>query len=205
MNGLSILRYLCENGLEYSGVAATLLGIWLTTRRKLSCWPVVLISDVIYLVVFYRARLFSDALLQIFFLAFTLYGWWYWARGMREDGEVRVEAQTAANLIGGLLLGAAGSVVWGFGMMRVHAALPFLDAALMIYSLVASWWAVKKHISNWWLWIAVDAIYVGEYIYKGLLPTAALYALLIGLAALGVRDWKRAAEDTRAHAQPRSR
>ena len=28
--------------------------------------------------------------LQVFFLAFTLYGWWHWWRGVREDGEVRV-------------------------------------------------------------------------------------------------------------------
>jgi nicotinamide mononucleotide transporter len=39
----------------------------------------------------------------------------------------------------------------------------------------------------------VDLVYIGEYLYKGLRPTAALYALLAGLAVLGLRDWKRAA------------
>ena len=67
-----------------------MLGIWLTTRRSLVCWPVVLAADVIYLVVFYQARLLSDSLLQLFFVAFTLYGWWHWWRGVREEGEVRV-------------------------------------------------------------------------------------------------------------------
>jgi nicotinamide mononucleotide transporter len=157
----------------------------------------VLVSDLIYLVVFFQARLFSDALLQIFFLVFTLYGWWYWWRGVRQDGEVRVEPQTIPSLLWGLAAGAVGSVVLGAWMTHLHAALPHLDAALTAYSLVASWWAVRKYISNWWLWIAVDVVYIGEYIYKGLWPTAALYAGLVGLAALGVRDWRRAA------AQPR--
>ena len=72
-------------------------------------------------------------------------------------------------------------------------ALPFLDAMLTSYSLVASWWGARKHIANWWLWIVVDVVYVGEYLYKDLRPTALLYLLLVALAALGVRDWRRAA------------
>jgi nicotinamide mononucleotide transporter len=73
--------------------------------------------------------------------------------------------------------------------------LPYLDAMLMSYSLVATWWQARKHIANWWLWILVDAIYVGEYIYKDLWPTALLYAAFVPLAVLGLRNWRRAAAD----------
>jgi nicotinamide mononucleotide transporter len=180
--------------MEEAGVLTTVVGIWLITRRKLICWPVVLISDVLYLIVFYRVRLYSDALLQIFFLAFTLYGWWYWWRGMREEGEVRVVRLPLKSLLAGLAIGAAGGLALGFLMKQIHGtALPFLDALLTSYSLVASWWAARKHIANWWLWIAVDVAYIGEYLYKGLKPTAALYALLVALALLGLRNWRRAA------------
>ena len=61
------------------------------------------------------------------------------------------------------------------------------------YSLVGSWWQARKHIANWWLWIVVDLVYIGEYIYKDLWLTAVLYAGLVGLAVLGLRDWQRAA------------
>jgi len=87
---MTIANYLVANWVEIAGFVTTLVGIWLTTRRLLICWPVVLVADFLYLVVFYRARLFSDALLQGFFVVFTLYGWWHWWRGVREDGEVRV-------------------------------------------------------------------------------------------------------------------
>ena len=56
--------------------------------------------------------------------------------------------------------------------------MPHLDAALTSYSLVASWWGARKHIANWWLWIVVDLVYIGEYIYKDLWLTALLYAVL---------------------------
>ena len=191
MNWTAIANYLATNWMEDAGVITTVIGIWLTTRRNLICWPITLISDVLYLIVFYRVQLYSDALLQIIFIAFTLYGWWYWWRGVREDGEVRVVHLPIPVMILGLIVGAVGSVLLGLLMERIGAALPWLDATLMSYSLVASWWQTRKHIANWWLWIVVDVVYVGEYLYKGLRPTALLYAGLVALAALGLRDWRR--------------
>jgi nicotinamide mononucleotide transporter len=186
-------QYIVTHWVELAGFLITALGIWLTTRRLLICWPVVLLADFLYLVVFYQARLYSDALLQVFFVAFTLYGWWHWWRGVREEGEVRVVRLSMPSLLIAVAAGTLGSFVLGAVAVRLHAALPHLDAALTSYSLVASWWGARKHIANWWLWIVVDIIYVGEYIYKDLWLTAILYVALVGLAILGLRDWRRAA------------
>jgi nicotinamide mononucleotide transporter len=189
----SITAYFAAHGLEAAGMLATVIGIWLTTKRLLICWPVVLAADLLYLVVFYRSELYSDALLQLFFVAFTLYGWWHWWRGVRQEGEVRVVPLPRASMIVAIAAGAVGSILLGVLAVRLHAALPHLDAALTSFSLVASWWGARKHIANWWLWIVVDLVYIGEYIYKDLWLTALLYAGLVGLAILGLRDWRRAA------------
>lgn len=192
MSPASIVHYLAAHWIEIAGLVTTVLGIWLTTKRLLICWPITLVADVLYLVVFYQARLLSDALLQVFFVVFTLYGWWHWWRGVIETGEVRVEPLNVRGWIIGIAAGAAGAMLLGTLMVRIGAALPHLDAALTSYSLVASWWGARRHIANWWLWIVVDVVYVGEYIYKNLWPTAALYAGLVVLAMLGLRDWQRA-------------
>jgi nicotinamide mononucleotide transporter len=189
----AIAHYLATNWLEAAGFLTTLVGIWLSTKRVLLCWPVILAADIFYFIVFYRAQLLSDALLQVFFLAFTLYGWWHWWRGVRLEGEVRVVPLAFSSLVLAVIAGGAGSFVLGELAKRFHAALPFLDATLTSYSLVASWWQARKHTANWWLWIAVDLTYIGEYLYKDLRATAMLYAILVGLAALGLRDWRRAA------------
>ena len=202
MSWMEITHYAAAHGLEIAGVVTTVLGIWLTTRRLLICWPITLAADVIYLVVFYRARLFSDTLLQVCFIAFTLYGWWHWWRGVRQEGEVRVEPLSLRGWFGGLAAGAAGAAMLGGVMMRLHAALPHLDAALTSFSLVASWWGARKHTASWWLWIVVDVVYVGEYVYKDLRATAVLYVGLVALAVLGLRDWRRAAATQQA--QPSS-
>ncbi len=188
----AIWAYLGAHGLELAGMITTVLGIWLATRRLLICWPVSLLADVLYLIVFYQSRLYSDALLQIFFVAFTFYGWWHWWRGVLEEGTVRVAPLGLRGWTGGMIAGAIGAVLLGALMVRVGAALPYLDATLASYSLVASWWQARKHLANWWLWIVIDLIYIGEYLYKDLQATALLYAGLVLLAALGLRDWRRA-------------
>lgn len=185
-------HYLVSNWVEVTGWSTTLVGIWLTTRRNLWCWPITLAADVLYLVVFYRAQLLSDALLQVFFIVFTIYGWWNWANGMRQEGTVRIAPLHLRNAAIAILAGVAGTFVLAAIAIRLHASLPYLDAALASFSLVASWWDARRHIANWWLWIVVDTFYVVEYVIKSMWFTTVLYALLIGLAILGLRDWRRA-------------
>jgi nicotinamide mononucleotide transporter len=192
MNESLIPTYLAAHWVELAGFVTTWVGIWLTTKRLLICWPVVLAADIFYLAVFYSSRLYSDALLQVFFVAFTLYGWWHWWRGVRNEGEVRVVPLAMPAMLIALAAGAAGALALGGLMVRIGAALPHLDAALTSYSLVASWWQARKHTADWWLWIVIDLVYIGEYLYKNLLLTAVLSAGLVALAILGLRDWRRA-------------
>jgi nicotinamide mononucleotide transporter len=188
----AVAQFIVAHAWELIGFVTTALGIWLTARRNLLCWPITLVADFVYLVVFYKVALLSDTLLQVFFIAFTLYGWWHWWRGVREQGEVRVEPLRLQHAVIAALAGIVGAFVLGFLMKRVGAALPYFDALLASFSLVGSWWQARKHIANWWLWIVVDTLYVGEYIYKDLWLTAVLYAVLVWLAVVGLRDWKLA-------------
>jgi nicotinamide mononucleotide transporter len=186
------LSYLASHLLEVSGFTTTLIGIWLMTRRSMFCWPFIMVANLLYLTILSRAQLYSGALLQFFYIAFSIYGWWHWRRGVQESGEVRIVPITRRALLVGLAVGTVGALLLGWLMSRASASLAQLDAALASFSLLATWWQSRKHIANWALWIAVDLIYIGEYIYKGLMLTALLYALLVLLALLGLRDWSKA-------------
>jgi len=192
MNEAAVGSYLLAHWVELAGAVTTAVGIWLTARRNLLCWPITLAADLLYLVVFYRVQLLSDTLLQVFFIAFTLYGWFHWWRGVREEGEVRVVRLSRSSGLTAMALGVVGTVILGVLAKRLNASLPYLDASLASFSLVASWWQARKHIANWWTWIIVDIVYVGEYIYKDLWLTAVIYAALVILAVVGLRDWRRA-------------
>ncbi len=192
MTAHAIAAYLVSHWIECAGWSTTLLGIWLTTRRSLLCWPIILVADVLYLIVFYQARLLSDAMLQVFFVAFTVYGWWNWWRGVQQEGEVRVASLSGLSTAVAVLAGIAGTFFLGVIAKGLNASLPYMDASLASFSLVASWWQARRNIECWWLWIAVDLLYVGEYGYKDLWLTAVLYIVLVGLAIVGLRQWRGA-------------
>jgi nicotinamide mononucleotide transporter len=163
------------------------------------CWPVGLASVALYGWIFFDAKLYSDMLLQGAFAVLQVYGWWVWLeQGNRntqvDSGEVRVQAVARKALVMGLLLAVIGSAVLGSLMARfTDAALPYVDASLTAFSLVAQYWTARRYIASWWLWIAVDVVYVGMFVFKGLYPTSGLYALFVALAVIGLRDWSRAA------------
>ena len=119
---------------------------------------------------------------------------------MREEGEVRV-APLGFRASSSRLLQASPAASSSANWQSVFTQrCPTLDAALTSFSLVGSWWQARKHIANWWLWIVVNLVYIGEYIYKDLWLTAVLYAGLVVLAILGLRDWRRAARSTQTAA-----
>jgi nicotinamide mononucleotide transporter len=67
-----------------------------------------------------------------------------------------------------------------------------VDSALLAGSLVGSVWAARRNLESWWVWIIVDVLYVGVYVFKHLYLTAVLYAVFVVLAVLGLRRWQTA-------------
>ena len=184
--------------IELFGALLSAWAVWLTAQRRPWCWPIGLLSVAVYVGIFAEAKLYSDALLQVAFAVLIVYGWLRWLRNLDDDGRVQVAPLPTSEAAAHIALGVIGSLMLGFAMHRwTDAALPWLDATLTAFSLVAQWWQARRHIAAWWLWIVVDVIYVGEYVYKHLLITSVLYAGFIVLAAIGVRRWRQAG---RAHA-----
>jgi nicotinamide mononucleotide transporter PnuC len=181
--------------LSWFEVAAALIsaaGVWLTARRSPWSWPVGLVSVIAYAWIFIDAKLYSDTLLQVVFALLIVYGWHRWMRNLDDSGHVRVASLDTQSAVLHLTLGTAAALALGYAMHRwTDASLPWLDAALTAFSLVAQWWQARRHAAAWALWIAVDVIYVGEYAYKSLPVTAILYAGFVVLAAIGWRAWHR--------------
>ncbi|HEU0276281.1 MAG TPA: nicotinamide riboside transporter PnuC [Rhodanobacteraceae bacterium] len=189
--------------IEAIGALLSIVAVWLTAVRHGWCWPIGLASVIVYAWVFVNARLYSDALLQGFFGTMIAYGWINWSRHLGDDGRVRIARLPRRQAALHLLLGAVGALLLGAVMHRwTNAALPWLDSALTAFSVVGQWWEDRRHIAAWWMWIAVDVIYVGEYVYKQLLITSVLYAVFVVLAVIGLRKWQRVRADAVAGPAP---
>ncbi len=179
--------------LEIAAVVVSFAGIWLTAKRQMLCWPVNVVACALYFALFLDVRLYADMVLQALFGIGILYGWVAWARGANDAGAVVVVPLQPREALAGLAAGAVGGVAIGWFTSRyTDAALPWVDATLSSFSLVAQFWTARRHAASWLLWIAVDIFYVGMFVVKGLLPTAGLYAAMIALAVVGYRRWRTA-------------
>ncbi len=184
--------------LEFVAVGLTLLAVYLTTRQVIWCWPLSMVSVALYAVVFYQARLYAEVGLQTLYFALSAYGWWAWRFAGESRSELAVTAATPRLSAKLLLLGAIVGGALGAGLNRfTNASLPFMDSMLAAFSLVAQWMQTRKILQAWLLWIAVDVFYVGMFLYKGLYPTAGLYAAFLYLAALGHIEWRRSMASVR--------
>ncbi len=180
--------------LELTAAALGVINIVLIARRTVLNYPFGIAMVVLYAIVFAQTRLYSAALLQIFFLASQIYGGWYWRRSHTGTGPVpvrRLGPGGYAATIGG---GVAGTLLLGLAMSRLtDAALPWWDAANAAWSMVAQLLTDRRLVESWPLWIAIDALSIGLYASQGLIATAALYALFLGIACWGWYAWHRAA------------
>ena len=189
-------------------VAAVLTGVacvWLAARSHLWNFPVAIVSCGMYVVLFTEQRLYSDAGLQVAFIALAAYGWWAWLRRQRPAASppgphpeaatpvVLPITRTSAGLWGLLLVaGLAYAVLGGYLFARyTNAALPYYDSSTTAVSLVAQYQLSRRKLENWVLWLGVDVVYVGIYWNRGMALTSLLYAVYLGLAAYGFWQWLR--------------
>jgi nicotinamide mononucleotide transporter len=178
--------------LEWIAAALGVVNVALVVRRSVWNYPFGLAMVSLYFFVFYEARLYSDALLQIFFFVVQLYGWANWLRAKTDSGGVPVGWMTVRERVLWTAGTLAASLVWGLGMARyTNAAAPIVDAFIAGFSISAQILMARRRIENWALWILVDAVAIGLYFSRGLYPTSALYALFLLLCIAGLVGWRR--------------
>src|SRR4051794_20023667 len=169
--------------LEWVAAGLGVINAALVVRRSVWNYPFGLAMVALYFFVFFEARLYSDALLQVFFFVVQLYGWVNWVRARTQSGEVPVGRLTRRERVGWILGTALASLVWGLGMARyTNAAAPIIDAFIAGASISAQILMARRMIENWAVWILVDMVAVGLYFSRLLYPTSGLYLLFLLLS-----------------------
>ena len=181
-----------QHGLEFVAVVFGIISVLLSVRQNIWSWPTALVNVALFFALFYKSGLYSDMGLQVVYFVLSLYGWYEWLYGGKGHTELRVSRTSVRT---GAVLAAIALVGWT-ALSRITArlpgvALPSLDAALTTASLIAQWMMTRKLLENWALWVVLDVVYVGMFIFKGLYLTAANYAVYLVLAVLGHVAWKR--------------
>jgi nicotinamide mononucleotide transporter len=177
---------------EAVAAALGLAYLLLAVRRNLLCWFCAFVSTAIYLVLFARAALYMQSLLQVFYLAMAVYGFIDWRRGRTSEGEVVIRSWTPAWHASVAVAVVAASAVNGWLLAHyTDAAAPYVDSFVTWGSVVTTWMVARRVIENWLYWVVVDAVGAWLYFSQGLLATTLLFLIYLGIVVRGYFVWRR--------------
>lgn len=176
--------------LEFVAVAFGFANIAFLIRKSVLNFPCGIVMVSLYAAIFFETRLYSEALLQVFFFCVQLFGWWKWQLAMEEDGELVVEWSSPRVMIWCFVATTVLSLVLGTVMATfTNAVAPYPDATVAAASVVAQFLLSYRRIENWVYWIAIDVLSVILYVWRGLNLTAGLYIVLLIMSVIGLGAW----------------
>lgn len=180
--------------LEFLGLVSGLLCVWLLIRENIWTFPIGLVYAVISVVVFVEARLYADVLLNAYYVLMNAYGWYFWRFGGSRPGidPVPVAFAPAPVRLALIALVALATAAMGWFLdNRTDADLAYWDSATTTMSFAAMWMTARKYIDSWVVWLVVDVIATGMYVYKGIGFYAVLYGIYLIMAVMGWQAWRR--------------
>lgn len=180
------------NYIELFALIFGVLSVWFNTKEIVWGWPTGIVGTVLSGILFFESRLYSDLVLHIFYVILGFYGWYEWLYGGRNKQELKVSTLSRTRLLFLMVLGIIG--MGGFGYFfdnYTDADLAYWDAFTTSFSFVGTYMLARKKIENWLLWIVVDAVAAGIYLYKELFLLSLLYFLYLGLATYGFINWRK--------------
>ena len=189
-----ILEWLVNNKIELLGAILGIAFIFFSIKQNILTWPTGLATSILYIIVFFESKFYADMGLQVYYVGISIYGWYYWIKGKKsENSNTVLVRQTNKNLwlkliaIALLLYFAILIILLSF----TDSDVPFMDSFTTALSIIATWMLAKKYIEQWLIWIFVDIISAGLYIYKELWATVILFAVYTVMAFLGYIEWRK--------------
>jgi len=188
-----MMSWLGTHYLEVLGVVFSLLYLVFSIRQNILLWPLGIISALLYMAVFYQSKFYADMGLNGYYVVISIYGWILWGKGSASgDPELRVSRLGKRHalvllVITAVAFGGIGSLLDRF----TDSPVPYWDAFTTALSFTATWLLARKILENWILWIVVDAVSMGLYLYRGLYPTLLLFAIYTTMAVIGYLNWTR--------------
>jgi nicotinamide mononucleotide transporter len=190
----SITPWLLNHYDEVLGTLFSFIYLYFSIKQNIWLWPLGIISSAIYAWVFFDSHIYADMALQFYYVAISIYGWYYWHLGQMEQTEKQVKVQFTEKNLWFRLLPVTVLLFLLISQILIRftdSEIPYWDAFTTAASITATWMLAKKYIEHWLIWIIVDLISSGLYFYKELYFTILLYLVYTVMAVIGYIQWKK--------------
>ncbi len=181
--------------LQILGVALGLCYLYLEYKANIWLWVVGLIMPIVHGTLYFKSGLYADFSMQLYYILAGIYGLWVWSRGRSSISTAKPLKISHTPLDVWLKLVvfyvAIHSTLYVLLTTFTDSTVPGLDSFTTALCIIAYWMLSRKFVEQWLVWLVIDAVTVGLYIYKGIPLTAGLYALYTLLAVVGYMRWRK--------------
>ena len=180
--------------LELTGTIIGLIYLWLEYKASIWLWAVGFIMPAVYIVIYYRAGLYADLGINVYYILASVYGLFKWLSGSKSNDEAPLEIKPTPKSLYlplTLITVALTCVIAVILINFTDSNVPWTDSFTTALSIVAMWMLAKKFIEQWLAWIIVDVVCTVLYVYKDLYFTSVLFGIYSVIAYLGYLKWKK--------------
>lgn len=178
--------------IEWLIFVTAMLYVILAALENVWCWLFGILSSLLSVYLCYSGKLFLESGLQAFYVGIGIYGWYEWLHGSTEQKNLSIQTSSKQQIGIYILISC---ILWiPLAYIAKHYStqvLPYLDAFITSFSIVATWMVAKKKIENWLFWILIDGAAIILYAKRDFYLIAFLYFIYTILAGLGYLSWRK--------------
>lgn len=175
-------------------ITAALLGVVyviLAAKESLWTWVFGFASTLIYTMIFWEGALLSSSLLNFYYMLMAIYGFYTWRKG-KENEKLKITSCLFSKHLKFIVIGLLVSLVIGYlSTTYTDAKLAYMDAFVLVFSVIATWMLTQKILENWLYWLFIDSVAIVLYWNTGYLATVILFMVYIILGFYAYVTWKK--------------
>lgn len=191
---------------EYNGVATHLivleiiaiifgfLSVWYSKQENILVYPTGIINTAIFVYILFIYDLLGDMLINAYYFAMSLFGWYYWTRKDANNNVIPVTKTTKSEYIWSVVIFVLTTlfvIIIYILNNKFNTWTAYVDTLTTAIFFVGMWLMAKKKLENWIYWIIGDIISISLYLYKGLMFTSFQFLLFTVIAIYGYKAWKK--------------
>lgn len=180
--------------LEAIAVIFGFLSVLYSKRENILVYPTGIISTAIFVYILWYWGLLGDMLINGYYFAMSIYGWYVWTRKIDADHFTPVTLTSAKEQRWSVFLFVATmalvSLVYEL-FDKWDGWVSYIDVVTTAVFFVGMWLMARKKLENWIYWIIGDLISVPLYLYKGLTLTSIQYFIFTIIAVYGYFAWRQ--------------
>lgn len=168
--------------------------VWFAKRENILVYPTGLIATIITVYLFYRDDLLGDMMMNFYWSAMSIYGWWNWSRKQDDETVVHISRTTTKEKSIGIAL-FLGTMLVNYEVYKFFdvAIEPsnYIDIFTSGIFFTAMWYMALKKLENWILWIIANLITIPLYAYRGWGMLSLQYVIFTIIAIQAYFAWKK--------------